>query len=103
MSSCLHGQVYDVLYGEGISLSDLAQFVPPDSSPPAQKSEVVPLKLLFRDEKSIDETIQILVHYIKDADLDGTPQVDNIMPTVQVIYIQYYVFTLKIITLGSVW
>ena len=62
---------------ELVSLSDLSQFVPSDafSSLSVQKSEVVPLKLLFRDEKSIDETIQILVQYIQDADLDGAPQV----------------------------
>ena len=61
---------------ELVSLSDLSQFVPSDtcSSPSVQKS-VVPLKLFFRDEKSIDETIQSLVQYIKDADLDGAPQV----------------------------
>ena len=62
---------------ELVCLSDLSQFVPSDacSSLSVQKSEVVPLKLLFRDEKSIDEIIQILVQYIQDADLDGAPQV----------------------------
>ena len=57
------------------SLSDLAQFVPSPTMSPAHKSEILPLKLLFRDEKSIDENIQILVQYIKDASLDGSPQV----------------------------
>ncbi len=56
------------------SLSDLAQFLPSESFP-AHKSEIIPLKLLFRDEKSIDENIQILVQYTKDANLDGSPQV----------------------------
>ena len=96
--ACLHARMVKFMMSfmvkELVSLSDLAQFVPSDSSPPVQKSEVVPLKLLFRDEKSIDETIQILVHYIKDAHLDGTPQVD--IPTVQVMYIQCYVFALNI-------
>ena len=57
------------------SLTDLAHFIPSQSVPPAHKSEVLPLKLLFRDEKSIDENIQILVQYIKDAASDGSPQV----------------------------
>ena len=82
--ACLHARmvkfVMSFVVKEFASLSDLAQFVPSDSSLPIQKSEVVPLRLLFRDEKSIDETIQILVQYIQDAELDGTPQVD--MPTV---------------------
>ena len=43
------------------SLSHLAHFIPSHSVPPARKSEVLPLKLLFRDEKSIDENIHILV------------------------------------------
>ena len=57
------------------SLHDLAQFLPSKSSLPAHKTEVIPLKLLFKDEKFIDENIQILVQYTKDADLDGSPQV----------------------------
>lgn len=58
------------------SLSDLLQFVPSSSqSIPAQKSDVVPLQLLFQDEKSIDSNIQILNQFAKDADLDGNPQV----------------------------
>lgn len=56
-------------------LSDLAQFIPSAVQQSCQKSEVVPLKLLFRDEKSIDENIQILVQYAKDAALNGSPQV----------------------------
>lgn len=58
------------------SLSDLLQFLPsPSDCSHAHKSEVVPLKLLFMDEKSIDENIQILVQYTKDASLDGSAQV----------------------------
>lgn len=58
------------------SLSDLVQFAPPPSqSTPAHKSDVVPLQLLFEDEKSIDSNIQILNQFAKDANLDGNPQV----------------------------
>ena len=84
--ACLHTRMIKFMMSfivkEFVSLSNLAQFIPSESVSPVQKSEVVPLKLLFRDEKSTDETIQILVRYIKDADLDGTPQVD--MPLVHV-------------------
>ena len=37
---------------ELISLSDLAQFIPSSPPLPANKSEILPLKLLFRDEKT---------------------------------------------------
>ena len=57
------------------SLSDLCQFLPSAVERSTCKSEIVPLMLLFRDEKSIDENIQILVQYTKDAELDGSPQV----------------------------
>lgn len=56
------------------SLSDLDQFLPTESFH-AQKSEVVPLKLLFRDEKLTDENIHILREYAKEAKLDGSPQI----------------------------
>ena len=62
---------------EFVSLSNVAQFIPSDNVSP---TEVVPLKILLMDEKSIDETIQIVVQYIKDAGLHGAPQVD--MPSV---------------------
>lgn len=39
---------------------------------PAQKSEVVPMKVLFKDEKLKSETIDILSQLMSDANLDGT-------------------------------
>ncbi len=40
-----------------------------------QKSVVIPMKLLFRDEKYTDENIMILHQLISDAKLTGTHQV----------------------------
>ena len=57
------------------SLSDLRQFLPTKQQPPVHKSEVMPMKLLFRDEKYTDENIQIMLQLLKDANLDGSPQV----------------------------
>ena len=57
-------------------LQDLQSFVPvmePLHQP--QKSQVVPMKLLFRDEKYKSETIQILSQLIQDANLSGEAQV----------------------------
>ena len=57
------------------SLQDLRPFVPamePLHQP--QKSEVVPMKLLFKDEK-YELTIQILSQLIRDANLSGDPEV----------------------------
>ena len=41
---------------------------------PVQKAEAVPLKVLFKDEKYIHETIAILSQLIDDANLQGDPQ-----------------------------
>lgn len=57
------------------SLSDLRQFLPSQPHPPVHKSVVMPMKLLFRDEKYTDENIQIMLQLLKDANLDGSPQV----------------------------
>ena len=50
----------------------------PDASPihPVQKSEIVPMKLLFKDEKYKSETIDILTQLYSDADLTGDHQVN---------------------------
>ena len=65
----------DFLVNELKSLSDLRQFLPSKQHPPAHKSVVMPMKLLFRDEKYTDENIQIMLQLLKDANLDGSPQV----------------------------
>ena len=68
----------EVLVTEFNSLSDLKDLVPPRQSPhPIKKSLVVPMKVLFRDEKCKSETIEILSDLMKDATLTGDPQVCN--------------------------
>ena len=42
---------------------------------PVVKTEVVPQQVLFKDEKYIQETIEIISQLIDDADLKGDPQV----------------------------
>lgn len=57
-------------------LSGLKKYVPPQVSlHPVEKSEVVPMKVLFKDEKHTSETIDILSQLMKDAALTGTSQV----------------------------
>ena len=42
---------------------------------PVMKTEAVPQKVLFKDEKYIHETIAILSQLVDDANLQGDPQV----------------------------
>ena len=57
-------------------LADLQSYVPPmEPIHPPEKSEVVPMKILFKDEKLKSDTIDILTQLMMDANLDGTPQV----------------------------
>ena len=58
------------------TFSDLKQFVTDEvPSHPVVKTEIVPMKVLFRDEKYVSETIEILTDIAKDALLTGQPQV----------------------------
>lgn len=58
------------------ALTDLKKFAPAITPVyPPKKSEVVPMKVLFKDEKYISETIDILVKLMEDGDLGGTCQV----------------------------
>ena len=61
------------------AFSDLKKFVP-DETPlhPVVKTEVTPMKILFRDEKYISETIEILTKLVEDGKLCGEPQVSPI-------------------------
>ena len=59
------------------NISDLAEFVP--LLHPPQKSEVVPMKILFKDEKLKTDTIDILSQLMGDANLDGSAQVQSYM------------------------
>ena len=64
------------LVQEFSTFSDLKRFLP-DETPlhPVTKSEVVPMKVLFRDEKYVSETIEILMDLAKNAKLTGHSQV----------------------------
>ena len=57
-------------------LADLQCYVSPiEPIRPPEKSEVVPVKILFKDEKLKSDTIDILTQLMMDANLDGIPQV----------------------------
>ena len=57
-------------------LADLQCYVSPiEPIHPPEKSEVVPMKILFKDEKLKSDTIDILTQLMMDANLDGIPQV----------------------------
>ena len=66
----------EILANEFSVLSDLKQFIPTRTSPhPSTVSEIVPMQILFRDEKYKSENIEILSQLIKDANLQGDKQV----------------------------
>ena len=67
--------VMELLVSEVKSLEGLKQLVPSRTSPHPPSNQVIPLKLLFHDEKYTSETILILQQFIQDAALDETPQV----------------------------
>ena len=48
-----------------------------NSSPP-KKSTVIPMPVLLRDEKYIDEAIQILHDYKRECNLTGDPEVNYV-------------------------
>lgn len=70
------------------TFSDLKEFVP-DETPlhPVVKTEVIPMKILFRDEKYISETIEILTKLLEDAKLCGDPQVSTTLKSTSVVII----------------
>ncbi len=64
------------LTSEFADLASLKKYVPDHVVlHPVQKSEVVPMKVLFKDEKYTSETIDILSQLMKDAALCGESQV----------------------------
>lgn len=64
------------LTSEFHDLHDLASLVPvAHSSGPVVKTEVVPMKILFRDEKYVAENVAILGDLVRDAHLNGSDQV----------------------------
>ncbi len=64
------------LVNEFSSLTHLKQFIPEDAHSDEGPDEVVPMKVLFKDEKYTAETIDILSQIAEDANLDNvSPQV----------------------------
>ena len=58
------------------NLKHLAEFVPePESIHSVTKSQVVPMKILYKDEKYKSQTIDILTQLMSDANLSGQHQV----------------------------
>ena len=66
------------LVQEFSELHVLGQFVP-EQQPlhPTVKTKVVPTKVLFKDEKYINETIDILTQLVEDGNLQGSCQVST--------------------------
>lgn len=80
----LHIQMRAVEYtmrffaNEFTSLERLRKYAPAHQQlHPVEKTEVVPQKVLFKDEKYIHETIEILAQLIDDVNLNGDPQVNG--------------------------
>ena len=60
------------LVSEFDDLHDLQPFAPPaHHMAPVQKTEVVPMRILFKDERYVAENIAILGDLVKDACLTG--------------------------------
>lgn len=80
------------------SLSDLESVVSKHQSPhPVHKSEVIPMKVLFKDEKYISETIDILTQLMVDTSIDGKPEARRITVHICRILIQGTIFTLQLV------
>ena len=68
--------IQQILVEEFPTFSNLRHFVAiPDRSSSVYKSRIVPMKLLFRDEKYTNENIQILQQFSRECNLTGSPQV----------------------------
>ena len=76
------------------SLGHISQLIPSQqSSQPIQKSSVVPMKILFCDEKYTAETIEILTQLVHDTNLTGES------PQVRKAYSVHRIFLTKILKL----
>lgn len=68
--------VMQFLVTEFSCLNHLKWFLPDKESPHCvNKSNVVPMKILFKDEKYKAETVDILSRLVVDAQLSGKPEV----------------------------
>ena len=63
------------------SLEKLKPLISTGNSTSVKKSVVVLMKILFKDEKYIDDNIQILQQYIEDGNLSGNAQVSQCLIT----------------------
>ena len=68
--------VMQLLVTEFDSLSNLSRYVPPEKPLfPDTKTNVVPMRLLFRAEKYTSESVEILKETAKGAGVQGSPHV----------------------------
>ena len=68
--------IMSFLVEEFSSISYLAALIPPEESPHKTcKSTIVPMRMLFKDEKYKSETTEILDRLVVDAQLSGKPEV----------------------------
>ena len=68
--------IMEFLVNEFSSLAHLKRHVPSQQPlHPVQKTRVVPMSILFRDEVKKSKTVDILSQYIADAQLSGDHQV----------------------------
>ena len=68
--------IMSFLVEEFSSISYLTALIPPEESPHKTcKSTIVPMKILFKDEKYKSETTEILDKLVIDAQLSGKPEV----------------------------
>ena len=66
------------LVSEFDDLQNLRLFAPPaHKSTPVRKTEVVPMRILFKDEKYVAENVAILGDLVKDACLTGSDEVSQ--------------------------
>ena len=69
--------IMNFLVQEFPALTDLKKLLPRKPETVIAKSEVVPMQVLFKDEKYIAETIHILSQLADDAHLSGQTQVNT--------------------------
>ena len=67
--------IMHVLAEEFPCLDALKSLLPPDDNSDASRSTVVPMKILFKDEKYKSETIELLRRLVTAAELSGKPEV----------------------------
>ena len=76
MMKCMKRTLRHFLVTTFSSLQDLEKLIPTvEPVHPVQKTNVVPMKLLLKDEKYKSETIDILSQLYNDANLSGDHQV----------------------------